>query len=328
MEALQIPDYRLLWSGRLISSFGAWLMVVAVPYHVYQLTGSAAATGLVLAVESLPTLILGPVAGVFADRWDRRRLMVATDILRAAAVALIVLADQSQQLWLVYLALLAESSATMFFRPAARALTPAVVGTGTALTSANSLNAATDGVMRLLGPPVGAVLLTAFGITTVVVIDIACYLLSALAISRITSRRAARRRADRLRRVLRELVDGLRYVRAEAPVRALLIVSSLFFTGNAMFTALLIPFTATTFPDHPSAVGYLLSALGVGYLAGAPLARRLVLTLRPRMLLLLTQLGVGASFVLLALAPNLPVALLAIGLAGIPGITLLITVET
>ena len=88
LEALRIRDFRLLWGAGVISSLGSWLLVLAIPAHVYLVTRSLAATGLTVAADYLPMLLLGPVAGVLADRWDRRRLMLATDVFRAAAVAL------------------------------------------------------------------------------------------------------------------------------------------------------------------------------------------------------------------------------------------------
>src|SRR5262245_33302118 len=124
LEALRIRDFRLLWFARLVSLLGSWLLVVAVPAHVFALTGSVAATGLTLAAQFLPPVMLGPLAGVLADRWDRRRVMVAADAARAAAV-LLLLARGPGGVWLVYLALMAESVGTVVFRPAAQAHTPA-----------------------------------------------------------------------------------------------------------------------------------------------------------------------------------------------------------
>jgi MFS family permease len=121
LEVLRIRDFRLLWSARLVSMLGSWLLVVAIPAYVLELTGSLAATGLTLAAEFLPPLLLGPAAGVLADRWDRRRLMIATDLLRAAAVALLLFARGPGDVWIVYLALVAESAGTVLSRPASSA---------------------------------------------------------------------------------------------------------------------------------------------------------------------------------------------------------------
>ena len=142
LQALRIRDFRLLWVGGLVSALGSWLLILAIPAHVFLATGSLRDTGLTLAAQYLPVLLLGPVAGVFTDRWDRRRLMIATSLFRAAAVALMLLGTSPGRYWVLYAALIAESGGGVLYVPAVRARTPAIVGTGTLLSSANSLNAA------------------------------------------------------------------------------------------------------------------------------------------------------------------------------------------
>jgi MFS family permease len=325
--ALKIADFRFLLAGNLISGLGSGVLVVALPYQVFRLTGSTAATGLTLAAESLPALLVGPVAGVFVDRWDRRRLMIATDLLRAVAVAGILLADRPDRLAWLYVALVVENLGSVFFRPAARALVPMVVGTGPELVSANSLVALDNGIVRLVGPPLGAVLLSLFGLSALVLLDVASYLVSALMImsTRVRVRPTA---VGRIGAVLAELGAGLRFIGHQRTLRGLLLVSVTFFTANGVFTALLIPYMTTRFGNHPEVIGYLLSALGIGYLLGAPLAARLVRRRPPAVLLVLAQAGVGACFMTLANAPTAAVAILAGGLAGLPGSLLLVTVQT
>ena len=92
LQALRIRDFRLLWAGGLISSLGSWLLTLAIPTHIFLVTGSLRATGLTVAAEYLPLLVLGPVAGVFADRWDRRRLLIGTNLFCAGAVAVLAAA--------------------------------------------------------------------------------------------------------------------------------------------------------------------------------------------------------------------------------------------
>jgi predicted MFS family arabinose efflux permease len=325
--ALKIVDFRFLLAGNLISNLGSSLLVVALPFQVFRLTGSTAATGLTLAAESLPALFVGPVGGVFVDRWDRRRLMIVTDLLRVVAVAGILLADRPDRLVWLYLALIAEDLGGVFFRPAARALVPTVVGTGQELVSANSLMAVNNGIVRLVGAPLGGVLLSLFGLPVLVLLDAASYLVSALMIT-LTSRRAMPTGVGRIGAVLAELGAGLRFVGRHATLRGLLLVSITFFTANAVFTALLIPFMTIRFGNHPEVIGYLLSALGVGYLVGGPLAGRLVRRRSAGVLLVLAQAGVGLCFMALANAPTAAVAVLAGGLAGLPGSLLMVTVQT
>ena len=141
LRVLRIRDFRLLWAGGLISSLGSWLLVIAIPAHILQVTGSLRDTGLALAAEYLPPLVLGPAAGVVTDRWDRRRLMVATSLFRAGAVAVMLAGIAPGRYWILYAALVAESGGGVLYSPAAQARTPAIVGTGPLLSSANSLNA-------------------------------------------------------------------------------------------------------------------------------------------------------------------------------------------
>jgi MFS family permease len=329
LAALKVVDFRYLLAGNLVSNLGSWLLVVAIPYQVFRLTDSTAATGLALAAESLPALLVGPVAGVFVDRWDRRRLMIATDLVSAVAVTGMLLADRPDRLGWLYLALVVENLGIVFFRPAARALVPATVGTGPVLSSANSLLALNNGIVRLAGPPLGALLLTAFGLRTVVLADVASYLVSTVAITA-TRRRVVREDAPvrSVAALVGELLAGLRFTWWHRTLRGLFVVNTIFFTANGVFTALLIPFMSIRFGDRPGATGFLLSALGVGYLLGAPLAGRLVRRRPPGVLLLAGQAGVGLCFAALADAPDLTVAFVAIGLAGLPASLLLVTIET
>ncbi|SEH01285.1 Transmembrane secretion effector [Nonomuraea solani] len=135
-QALRVRDFRYLWVARAVAGLGMSLLVVAIPAQVYAVTGSVLATGVTLAFEHLPSLLLGPYAGVLADRWDRRRLMIATDLVYAAAISVVLFARTPETIWLVYLAALGQGTATVLFRPAAQAHIPAVVGIGPMLTSA------------------------------------------------------------------------------------------------------------------------------------------------------------------------------------------------
>src|ERR1700733_8768238 len=145
LKALGIRDFRLLWGGSLVSDLGSWLLVLAIPAHIFLTTGSLRATGLALAAQYLPLLVLGPVAGVFADRHDRRRLMIATNLFRAGAVAIMLLGTAPGHYWVLYVSLVAESSGSVLYSPAAQAPTPALLGTGKAPGSAQPPHPARGG---------------------------------------------------------------------------------------------------------------------------------------------------------------------------------------
>ncbi|MFJ2032270.1 MFS transporter [Streptosporangium sp. NPDC087985] len=317
-------DFRLLWAARLIATFGTGLLVVAIPAHVYAVTGSVLATGLTLVAEYLPVLLLGPFAGVLADRWDRRRLMFATDIAHAMVISLVFFARTPDTVWLVYLAVLGEGAAAVLFRPAAQAHTPAIVGTGPLLTSANALNAFTTGVIGLGAAPLGGLLFAVVGIDTVIGVGLVSYLVSALAIA---FTRPRPRDRDFSRRVLPDLKEGLGYIRQAPATRALLVTSGVYLLANAALTSLLVPFGVTQLGGSTQ-VGYLLSALSIGFLLGAPISHRIVDRLPVKTTVAAAQGLVAGAFVLMFNASSMPVTLIAAALAGIPGVTVLIALQT
>ncbi|ONI67467.1 hypothetical protein BWI15_30550 [Kribbella sp. ALI-6-A] len=315
-------DFRLVWFSGTVSGVGSWLLVVAIPFHVFQLTGSAAATGLTLALEALPTLLLGPWAGALLDRWDLSRAMWVADLVSAAAVGLILFADRPERLWMIYLAVLVENSATTVFRPASRALLPSVVGTGPELATANALRAFAGSVTRLGAPPLGALLLAGPGITFVLVVDIVSYLLSAATIA------AIRTRPERAPHQPLQPLAGLRYAVRSKPLRGLLTGNGVFLTANAGLTALLVPLIVERLDAPGYTVGYVFSGLGAGYLLGAAISVKALSWLGIRDLIATTQLATGAAFFALVNAPGVPWAIAAAVLIGLPGSVLLITTET
>src|SRR5437762_8156300 len=100
---LRQRNFALLWLGGLVSFAGDWMLFIALPVYVYDLTGSALATGGMFIAQTLPRLLMGSVAGVFVDRWDRRRTMIAADLSRAAILLLLLLVRSADQIWLIYL---------------------------------------------------------------------------------------------------------------------------------------------------------------------------------------------------------------------------------
>src|SRR5215218_8470952 len=127
LATLRHRNFALLWFAGLISLIGDWVLMTALPYYVYQQTHSTLTTATMVAAELLPQLFLGTVAGVFVDRWDRRRVMIVANGLQAGLVLLLLLVASLEQLWIVYLITLAQNCAIAFFGPAENALLPTLV---------------------------------------------------------------------------------------------------------------------------------------------------------------------------------------------------------
>jgi MFS family permease len=322
LEALRIRDFRLLWCGGLVSALGSWLLVLALPAHVFLVTGSLRDTGLTIAAEYVPLLALGPVAGVLADRWDRRRLMIWTNLYCAAAVATMLLGTSAGRYWVLYLALIAENCGSVLYSPASQARTPAIVGTGSGLSSANALISFGSGAVRLIGGPLGGILLPFCGINWLICVDVISYLLAATAVF-MTSRQGSeqvRRTAARAmaKDVVRDLREGMRVLREQPVALALLPVMLTFLAANAALSSVLIPFGIQRLGGSEQ-TGFLLSCLGIGFLAGAPLIRPLLDRIQCRSLLTATLAATAAAQLMLftshSLGEALPAAV-AIGMFG------------
>jgi predicted MFS family arabinose efflux permease len=313
-------DFRLLWSGQLLSSLGSWLLAVAVPYQVFQLTGSPAATGLAF-VAGAPATLLGPLAGVLVDRWDRRRTMLAADLGRAAAILPLLLVSGPDRLWLVYVALVAESLLGQLFDPAAQALVPALVGRGRELTSANALLSIVAAVSRLLGASLGGVAFAAWGLPAVVLVDAGTYLASAASLALLRWRPAVT--ADRAGPAP-DLLGGLRHLLGSRPLRGLLAVTAAFVAANGAYTALLVPDVRLRLHAAAGALGLVLAATGAGFLVGAPAGRALLHRAGARSATSLSLLGTGLAFLVWFETDRLGVAVAAAVAAGACAVVFLV----
>jgi MFS family permease len=126
-NVLRERDFLLFWTASAVSVLGDWILWAALPFAIYRLTGSALATGAMFVVQTVPALLLGSVAGVFVDRWERRRVVVVAE-LACAVVLLPLLALRSRDaVWLVYAVGFSLSCAWQFFLPASGALLPQLV---------------------------------------------------------------------------------------------------------------------------------------------------------------------------------------------------------
>jgi predicted MFS family arabinose efflux permease len=276
--ALRNRDFRLLWTGQLLSGLGSWFLLVAIPYQVFELTGSPAATGFAFVAQSVPAFVIGPAVGVAVDRWDRRRTMLVASLGQAGCVLPLAFVHRADQIAIVYLALMAESGLGEFYQPAQRALIPGILGRADELTSANALMAANNAVTRLAGASLGGVVFAAAGLSALVAIDAATYVAVAACLALLRWRAAARpaapgRNPRGARAIATEFGAGFRHLAACRPLWGLVTAAAAFCVGNGVFTVLLVPYIRLRLHGGPGDVGFLVAAIGAGYLAGAPLGR-------------------------------------------------------
>ena len=173
MRVARQRNFALLWMAGFVSMLGDWAFHIAMPVFVLHETGSVFLAGIVWAVIALPSVAIGPVAGVLVDRWDRRRIMLWGNVAQAMAAALLVVAGSGPGIWVAMTVLFVNASIAAMLLPAENALLPTLVPEED-LAPANALNAMNDNLARIAGPVVGAVAYAHLGIQGVAAINAAC----------------------------------------------------------------------------------------------------------------------------------------------------------
>ncbi len=331
LRVLRQRNYALLWFGGFVSNLGDFVLFVGLPYEIYRLTGSTLAiAGMVLSFL-VPNILLGSVAGVFVDRWDRRRLMVTVNLLQAVSLLPLLLVS-SLGLWVIYAVLLVESSVSQLFNPAQVALMPSLLAGGEEeLLTANALSGVGRHLSRLIGPAIGGVVVAIGGLSAVTVVDSASFVVSAGMLALIHSRVAPRHATDSLehetlsawRRLVGEWRAGLRVVLGQPVLRALLVFASITAIGEGLTSALFVVWVVGPLHSDSTGWGLVLSTQAIGGLAGALVIARLGSRIRPLPLLIAAALAFGAIDLVLftypAVYPHIGPALVMLVIVGVPG---------
>src|SRR3954453_5870022 len=319
-------NFRLLFIGQTISQLGDWFNSVAVFALLLDLTGSATAVAWMMIVQFLPVALIGPIAGVVVDRVDRRRLMIATDLLRGCLVLALLLIRRREQVWIAYVVMAFTVGAQAFFERARTATIPNVTADDDLLT-ANALSSATWSAMLAIGASIGGVVAAVAGRNVAFVVNALSFFASAFFIgrTRYDSRPAAVPRPAGLLALtgITDLIEGVRYVRQRSHVAALMFVKAGWGLGGGVL--LLLPiFGQRVFPlgeGSASGIGVLYGARGVGAGLG-PITLRWILgqdRVRLRRAIGPAFFMVGAFYVALAAAPTLAIAALCVLLAHFGG---------
>jgi MFS family permease len=312
-------NFRLLYIGQTISQLGDWFNSVAVFALLLDLTGSATAVAWMMIVQFLPVAVVGPVAGVIVDRVDRRRVMIAADIVRGLLILGLLLVRRPDQVWIAYVVMSLTVAASAFFEPARTATIPNITSEQE-LMPANALASATWSAMLAIGASVGGLVTLVAGRNVAFVINALSFLASALFINQTrydSAARAGPRVAGWLAMTgIPDLLEGFRYVRRHGHVAALMLVKAGWGLAGGVLLLLTI-FGQRVFPvagSTAAGIGVLYGARGVGAALG-PIALRWILGQSSRTLR--RTIGpayfiVGTFYMLLAAAPTLTVAALCV----------------
>lgn len=331
LRVLRQRDYALLWFGGFVSNLGDFVLFVGLPYEIYRLTGSTLATAGMVLAHLIPRILVGSIAGVYVDRWDRRRLMIVVNLIQAVTILPLLLVPQLG-LWVIYAVLVVESSVSQLFMPAETAIMPLLLTGGKdELLTANALDGVGHHLSRLIGPAIGGVVVAIGGLSAVTVVDSVSFVASAGMLALIRMRPTGhpvtesieRAALSAWRRLVHEWRAGLHVVLEEPILRSLLVFASITAIGEGLTSALFVVWVIGPLHSDSTGWGLVLSTQAIGGLAGALVIARLGTRLRPAPLLIGGALAFGAIDLVLftypVLYPHIGPALVMLVIVGVPG---------
>lgn len=315
-SSLHTRNFRLFASGQLVSYTGAWVQRIAQDWLVLTITGSPTAVGITTALQFLPTLLFGLIGGAIADRYPKRRVLLATQVgmsAMAAALAVLTLSHQVQ-VWHVFLIAFGLGTVTAVENPTRQSFVNEMVGPEQ-LRNAISINASVFQLGALIGPAISGVLINAVGSGYAFTINALSYTASTTALLMMRERELNAPPAVAPGARLR---DGLRYVAGHREVLWPTVLAGVFGMFSINLPVTLAAYAKTVFHSGASGYGMLSSVVAVGSLTGALISAR-----RPRTRLR-TLVSIAGAFagvqMIAALAPGewaYCVALLAVGAAAL-----------
>jgi MFS family permease len=295
LRALRHRNNRLFFGGQSVSLVGTWITRIATSWLVYRLTGSALLLGVVGFCGQIPTLILSPFAGVLVDRHDRHRILVITQVfsmLQSLALALLALPGIITVPEILFLQVV-QGVINAFDTPARQSFIVDMIEDRSDLPNAIALNSTMVNGSRIIGPSIGGVVIAAVGEGWCFMIDAISYL--AVIASLIAMRVAKKPRREGVGDVLEELRAGLTYVAGSVPMRSALLLLALVATMGMPYTVLMPAIATDRLHGGAHTLGFLMTASGLGALAGALYlaSRNSVLGLGRAMVLSTIAFGAG-----------------------------------
>lgn len=270
LRALSHRNFRLFFGGQVVSLVGTWITTTATNWLVYRLTGSAFLLGVVGFAGQFPAFVLGPLAGIVVDRWDRHRLLVITQAISMAqsfALALLVLSGRITLEWVIALSIV-QGLVNAFDMPARQAFLLTMVEGREDLGNAIALNSSMVNLARLIGPSIAGAVIAATSEGWCFLIDGVSYIAVIVALLRMTIARQVA--APAVRPSAREqFSEGFVYAFGFRPIRSIILLLAIVSLVGVPYSVLMPVFAAEVFHGGPYTLGILMTSSGCGALLGA-----------------------------------------------------------
>lgn len=319
-------NFRLLAIGQVISNMGDFVYSTTLLIWVYVLTHSAAAVSGVLIAQYLPVFLLGPIAGVFVDRWDRRQTMVISDVTRAIIVLLPLVVPIFLRLPAIYTSVFLISAFSRFFMPARAGIMQVIVA-DEQQPQAASISQATFALSFIIGPAIASPLYFTVGPIVACIINAVSFLISAVSVRAIRASKEAlhpyliadtHRSTSGVKAVIRELFAGLQFVMKTRVLLIVMILVLIGMFGGGALNALDIIFVNQRLHASTSLYGPLLAIGGLGTLLGAIGAGFVAKRIKPRHILAGSVFLLGLFLIVYAFQTQYALALIVMFITGIP----------
>src|SRR5262245_8725332 len=270
LRALRYRNYRLFFGGQIVSLAGTWITQTATSWLVYRLTGSAVLLGVVGFAGQFPAFLLGPFAGIAVDRFDRRKLLIATQfvsMLQSFALAALTLSGHITVGAILFLNVV-QGIVNAFDMPGRQSFLIALIENKADLGNAIALNSSMVNVARLVGPSIAGVVIAATNEGWCFFIDGVSYLgvIAALVAMRVEPRPAA---VGQRPGALEQFIEGFRYAFGFRPIRSIILLLALVSLVGVPSSVLMPIFATNVFHGGPHTLGFLMTSAGSGALVGA-----------------------------------------------------------
>lgn len=271
-------NFRALWFASLVTMLGDWFNTIGTIVLINRYTDSGMAVAALFLARMVPPFLFGPVAGLVADRVNRKAIMIISDLLRVAIVLGFLLVDSAGEAWLVYLLTAAQFTISTFFQPASSALLPRLINNKQDLLLANTLGSVTWSAMLALGAALGGATTALFGVQIALIVDSITFAISALLIAFIRVPGIGVAAAEPVSDGRLAIAEGIRFAWRQPDIGAITLVKAMGHIGS--LDVVMTTLAATLFvygKDGAWSLGIMMTAAGFGAVAG-PLLMNLVTT--------------------------------------------------
>jgi MFS family permease len=313
LAAFRYRDFRLFWFSLFVSNVGTWMQMTATNWLLYQLTDSPLQLGLNGIFRAVPAIFLGLISGTFADRYDRKRLLLLTQVALALLTLGLAILDNSGsiQAWQIYAFTFISAAVGSFDGPARQALFPSLVPRS-ALPNAIALNSLLWKGAALIGPSLGGIAISVLGTSGAFYANAASFLVVVIALIMMRSSTA---RAEKRHDFFGEVKDGFTYMVSKPIILGIMVmeaVSSVFGLDNAMLTI----FARDVFQVGAHGFGFLQSSRGLGAVIGSSLFIGMGRQPAQGNILMIAAILYGLCFAVFGVAPSFVLAVILLAMVG------------